>query len=321
MRLKKSVYSLLLVICIFLTSCVSGIPSEGVNHSDYYGKQENQSKQSVITKNSIPEYDGSPYVELENNKPDFKEKEITTDVFEQYSQLDSLGRCGVAYANICKELMPTEKRGKIGMIKPSGWHTVKYDFVDGKYLYNRCHLIGFQLAGENANEKNLITGTRYMNVEGMLPFEDEVADYVKKTNHHVLYRVTPIYTEKNLVADGVEMEANSVEDKGKGVCFHVFVYNCQPGVSINYATGESTLEKNTSDKKEQTTEENKQKTKNENTTQETSATFILNKNTKKFHKDGCSGIKDIKERNKTTYTGTREEVISMGYEPCQRCKP
>ena len=132
MRRKKSVYSLLLVICIFLTSCVSGIPSDGVNHSDYYGKQENQSKQSVITKNSIPEYDGSPYVELENNKPDFKEKEITTDVFEQYSQLDSLGRCGVAYANICKELMPTEKRGKIGMIKPSGWHTVKYDFVDGK---------------------------------------------------------------------------------------------------------------------------------------------------------------------------------------------
>ena len=131
MRRKKSVYSLLLVICIFLTSCVSGIPSDGVNHSDYYGKQENQSKQSVITKNSIPEYDGSPYVELENNKPDFKEKEITTDVFEQYSQLDSLGRCGVAYANICKELMPTEKRGKIGMIKPSGWHTVKYDFVDG----------------------------------------------------------------------------------------------------------------------------------------------------------------------------------------------
>lgn len=189
-------------------------------------------------------YTGEPYVELNGNIPNFTSREKNnTKAFENYHRLDALGRCGVAYANICKELMPMEKRGAIGMVKPSGWHTVKYDVVDGKYLYNRCHLIGFQLAGENANKKNLITGTRYLNVDGMLPFEDEVADYVKDTDHHVLYRVTPVFEGDNLVAEGVEMEAYSVEDKGKGVCFHVFVYNVQPGVTIDYAIGESRLSK------------------------------------------------------------------------------
>jgi DNA-entry nuclease len=187
----------------------------------------------------LPSYSDFPYVEIDGNKPNFPEEDFTQKSFETYSELDALERCGVAYANIGQDLMPTEKRGEIGQVKPSGWHTVKYDWVDGKYLYNRCHLIGYQLSGENANEKNLITGTRYLNVEGMLPFENLVADYVKETGNHVLYRVTPIFTGDNLVADGVQMEAESVEDRGEAVCFNVFCYNVQPDVTIDYATGES----------------------------------------------------------------------------------
>ena len=190
----------------------------------------------------IPEYSGEPYVVLNNNRPDFGMKDLTTEPFEIYSELDSLGRCGVAYANVCLEIMPTEPRGSIGQVKPSGWQTVKYDFVDGKYLYNRCHLIGYQLAGENANRKNLITGTRYMNVVGMLYFENLVDDYVEETENHVLYRVTPIFEGNDLVARGVQMEAFSVEDEGEGICFNVFVYNVQPGVVIDYATGNSRAE-------------------------------------------------------------------------------
>ena len=188
---------------------------------------------------SVPKYSGMPYVILNENIPDFEENDNTTNPFETYSKLDYLGRCGVAFANICTDIMPTEERGEIGMIKPSGWHTVKYDIVNGKYLYNRCHLIGYQLAGENANEKNLITGTRYLNVEGMLPFENQVAEYVQKTKNHVLYRVTPIFEGENLVASGVQMEAKSVEDNGSGIQFNVFVYNVQPGIEIDYSTGES----------------------------------------------------------------------------------
>ena len=194
---------------------------------------------SYLTLDDIPNFNGSPYVELNNNKPYFSESDMTTDSFESYAELDSLGRCGVCYACIGQDIMPTEERGKIGMVKPSGWHLSKYDFVNGKYLYNRCHLIGYQLAGENANEKNLITGTRYLNVDGMLPFENEVADYVHKTNNHVLYRVTPIFHGDNLVASGLTMEAYSVEDSGEGICFCVYCYNAQPGVIIDYATGEN----------------------------------------------------------------------------------
>lgn len=188
---------------------------------------------------NVPEFSGQPYVVINDNAPEFAEEDITDDAYEFYSELDQLGRCGYAMACIGVELMPTEDRGAIGQVKPSGWHTVKYDFVDGKYLYNRCHLIGFQLAGENANEKNLITGTRYLNVEGMLPFENMIADYVKETGNHVLYRVTPVYDGDNLVARGVQMEAYSVEDNGEGICFHIYAYNNQPGVVIDYATGES----------------------------------------------------------------------------------
>lgn len=278
------------------------------------------------------------YIELENNIPSFTEKQKRdTEAFEKYSKLDSLGRCGVAFANICKEIMPTEKRGEIGSVKPSGWHTVKYNgLVDGNYLYNRCHLIGYQLAGENANEKNLITGTRYLNVEGMLPFEDQVAEYVKKTGHHVLYRVTPCFSGNDLVAKGVEMEAYSVEDRGKGVSFHIFAYNIQPGVEINYATGESHLTEESVNHKEETDKKKKDQTQDQKTEtgsskknkkskdktgEEQKQVYILNTNTKKFHAPNCSSVSDIHTENRKKYKGTREKLLKKGYEPCMRCRP
>lgn len=233
---RNTLFSFLALICIAFT----GIGTVSL----YNGNIESDSRQNIAEycgeySLSIPEYSGNAYVTINDNIPFFTKEEITTSVFENYSEQDSLGRCHVAYANICKELMPTEERGKIGNVKPAGWHSTTYDFVEGKHLYNRCHLIGFQLAGENANEKNLITGTRYFNVVGMLPFESIVADYVEETNYHVLYRVTPVYEGDNLLADGVLMEAYSVEDEGDGICFNVFVYNVQPGVIIDYKTGDS----------------------------------------------------------------------------------
>ena len=196
----------------------------------------------TISMESIPPFSGTPYVVLDDNQPSFTEDELTTTAYEYYSPLDALGRCGVTEACVGQELMPTESRGDISSVKPTGWVQNKYDFVDGKSLYNRCHLLGFQLTGENANDRNLITGTRYLNVDGMLPFENMVADYVKETDNHVLYRVTPVFEGTDLVAQGVEMEAWSVEDGGDGVCYHVFCYNVQPGVEIDYATGENWLE-------------------------------------------------------------------------------
>lgn len=190
---------------------------------------------------NIPQYSGNSYVVLNDNKPNFTDEDYLKGSFEEYSELDALGRCGVAYANVSVDTIPTEERGSIGQIKPSGWHTVKYNIVSGKYLYNRCHLIGYQLTGENANPKNLITCTRSMNTEGMLEFENQVADYIKETNNHVLYRVTPIFEGKNLVASGVQIEASSVEDKCKDVCFNVYVYNVQDGIEINYSNGDSHL--------------------------------------------------------------------------------
>lgn len=233
---KKNNWRLLslLLCCLLLTACadISVLKS---------GQEQQPGGQEVIELSEIPEYSGESYIEINGNEPDFSEEEWSEESFEVYSELDSLGRCGTAYANVGTDLMPTEKRGSIGQVKPTGWQTVKYDVVDGNYLYNRCHLIGYQLSGENANEKNLITGTRYMNVEGMLPFENMVADYVKETGFHVLYRVTPVFEGENLLAEGVEMEAYSVEDEGEGICFHVFVYNVQPGIEIDYATGDSCL--------------------------------------------------------------------------------
>lgn len=199
------------------------------------------STEVTISLADIPEYSGEPYVTVNDNVPQFLETDLSTDSYEYYSDLDSLGRCGVVYACIGTDLMPTEERGSIGSVKPTGWHTVKYDVVDGNYLYNRCHLIGYQLSGENVNTKNLITGTRYLNVDGMLPFENMVADYVLETENHVMYRVTPIFDGDNLLASGVQIEAESVEDNGEGILFNVYCYNVQPGVEIDYATGDSQL--------------------------------------------------------------------------------
>ena len=281
---------------------------------------------------TVPEFSGEPYVVLAGGQPDFSEEDLTTDTFETYSPLDALGRCGVAYANVCPEIMPTEERGEIGMVKPSGWHTVKYDCVDGKYLYNRCHLIGYQLAGENANECNLITGTRYLNVKGMLPFEDQVADYVRETGNHVLYRVTPVYDGMDLVAKGVQMEAMSVEDRGAGVCFNVYVYNAQPGVTIDYATGESWLTEEVPAEEEtlQTTpeenrllslEEGGEKTGGTTPEEPEGESYILNNRSMRFHLPSCSGAADIKESNRAAYTGDRENLIAQAYVPCGQCKP
>lgn len=254
---------------------------------------------------AIPEYTGSAYTVLNDNIPDFPEEDFTEESFETYSDMDSLGRCGVAYANIGEDLMPTTKRGSIGQVKPSGWHTVKYDSVDGKYLYNRCHLIGYQLTAENANEKNLITGTRYLNTEGMLPFENMVADYIKETGNHVLYRVTPLFDGNNLVATGVQMEAESVEDKGDGILYNVFCYNIQPGITIAYKSGDSS--------------------ENEDMPVQTEAAsaseFVLNTSSKKFHKPSCSSISKIKQENKEVYKGSRDALISQGYDPCKKCNP
>lgn len=250
---------------------------------------------------SIPEYSGEPYVTIHDNVPFFLEEELTTDAFETYSELDDLGRCGTAYANICEDIMPTEKRGKIGMIKPSGWHTVKYTGIDGNYLYNRCHLIGYQLSAENANEKNLITGTRYLNVTGMLPFENMVADYVNETGNHVLYRVTPIYNQENLVADGVLMEAQSVENDDLAFC--VYCYNVQPGIEIDYHTGDS--KSSETEQPSKTSED----------------LYVLNRNTKKFHRPNCSSVQDIKPKNKQEFSGNTKALIQQGYSPCKNCNP
>lgn len=309
--------------------------------------QSDDSKQKVVHAGTasafnaadVPAYSGKSYTAVNNNEPYFTSDDLTTEAFENYSELDALGRCGAAYANVCLETMPTEKRGSISEVKPTGWHSVKYDNVDGKSLYNRCHLIGYQLTAENANKQNLITGTRYLNVDGMLPFENMVADYVKETDNHVLYRVTPIFTGDNLVADGVLMEGYSVEDEGDGICFCVYAYNVQPGITIDYATGDSWLssEKGNSDSSSGGNSAVSQSAADKSGTQqaavqtesvkETSAPvstgteYILNTNTKKFHYPSCSSVKQMKASNKKEYTGSRDDLIAQGYDPCKKCNP
>lgn len=280
--------------------------------------ESSQSQERISTfttwngQETVPVYSGEPYTELNGNIPYFTDREKTEDVFEHYSDLDTLGRCGAAYANICKELMPTEKRGEIGMIKPTGWHTVRYDdIISDKYLYNRCHLIGFQLAGENANEKNLVTGTRYMNVDGMLPFENMISDYVKETDNHVLYRVTPIFVGDDLVCRGVEMEAYSVEDNGEGTSFHVFVYNIQPGIEIDYATGDSWVANSMADIVDDTEEH----------AQYATTLYVINAKTRKFHFPDCDSVGKISKQNKKERETDRAELIAEGYTPCGSCKP
>lgn len=309
----------LAAVSLLLTACQSQ------ESQDSQEKQVGQASETVsvsaeqILAEEIPEYEGEPYVEIDDGEPDFASSELTTQSYETYGELDELGRCQEAEACVGTDLMPTEERGRIGQVKPSGWHTVKYENVDGKYLYNRCHLIGYQLTAENANEKNLITGTRYMNTEGMLPFENEVADYVRETENHVMYRVTPVFEGDNLVASGVWMEAESVEDDGEGVSFNVYVYNVQPGIEIDYSQGDS--REATEDAGRAAVEANDSDKNGDNRDANQEQTYIINENTDKFHEPDCSSVSDIKARNKKEFTGTREELLERGYEPCGRCRP
>lgn len=265
----------------------------------------------IISVENVPAFDGeTAYVAINHNQPDFSADDLVGESYELYSELDWLGRCGTAMACVGTDIMPTEERGAIGNVKPSGWHTVKYDIVDGKYLYNRCHLIGYQLTGENANEKNLITGTRFLNIEGMLPFENMIADYVKETGNHVIYRVTPIFDGDNLVARGVQMEAMSVEDDGEGVCFNVYAYNAQPGVSVNYVNGESKLGYNATFEDDASS-----------SASQTNVRYVLNLRTKTIHIPTCDSVDDTAPHNRSDTTESIDDLTAKGYKPCKKCNP
>lgn len=289
-RIQQVSLSLFLLLCLLLSAC-GAVPG---------------GTQTSFSLEDVPAFSGEPYVVLSDNQPGFTQEELdqAAQGFEEYSPLDSLGRCGAAYASVGLDTMPTQDRESISSVKPSGWQTAKYDteLVDGGYLYNRCHLIGFQLAGENANQRNLITGTRYLNTQGMLPFENQVADYIESTGNHVLYRVTPVYEGADLVPWGVEMEAWSVEDNGAGVCFHVLCFNAQPGVTIDYATGDSWAE-------------------GENTSSDGEITYILNTSSLRFHEPDCAGAARIAPANRQETTANRELLLAQGYQPCGTCKP
>ncbi|MDD6665930.1 MAG: DNA/RNA non-specific endonuclease [Eubacterium coprostanoligenes] len=297
------IISLLLAI-LMLTAC-----SEFENIEQTVSKEKETTTQytEIAQSESVSEvepYTVYPYTVINNNIPEFEKTDYTKS-FEKYGELDSLGRCTSCIANIGTDLMPTEERGAIGSVKPTGWQVAKYSNVDGRYLYNRCHLIGYQLSAENANPNNLITGTRYLNIEGMLPFESKVATYVKATSNHVLYRVTPIFKDDELVARGVQMEAYSIEDDGEGVEFNVYCYNVQPDIEIDYKTGNSKYVGN-----EAEIIDNGEKQK-----------YIVNINTKKFHKEDCPSAKKIKSENKKAYTGYKENLVKNGYSPCSQCNP
>lgn len=287
--------------CSSLSALTSGAPSGSVSQSI--------SSDADFQLSDVPAYSGNAYVAVHDNVPYFSTEDLSADSFETYGQRDSLGRCTTAWACVGQDLMPTEDRGSIGQVKPTGWHTVKYDCVDGKYLYNRCHLIGYQLTGENANEDNLITGTRYLNTEGMLPFENLTADYIKETGNHVAYRVTPVFEGDNLLASGVLMEGWSVEDDGAGVCFCVYAYNVQPGVELDYATGDSWLSGDEPQSGAQSTQDDQQET------------YVLNTSSGKFHLPSCSSVEKMDPANRQDYTGSREDLIAQGYSPCGSCKP
>lgn len=306
-KLTQTLALLVLTLSLLLGGCAAPVQDAGSVSPSVPASSGTQTSASL---DALPAYSGEPYVALNGNEPDFSADEITDTSFETYSPLDSLGRCGVVEASISTDLMPAqgEKRGSISEVKPSGWVTSKYDFVDGKYLYNRCHLIGWQLTAENANRSNLITGTRYLNVDGMLPFENMVADYVKETGNHVMYRVTPIFDGDDLVAQGVQMEAYSVEDDGDGICFNVFCYNVQPGVTIDYADGTNHL----SDKDAQTDSSS-------TSTDTASAHYVLNTSSKKYHDPSCSAVGKMSEKNRRDFTGTQAELEKEGYTPHTSC--
>lgn len=337
MRKYKKLLPILLTI-ILLISCTTNVPfndnritqnqTTDIQNKIYIDelnvpKIEEKTNIKKITSlfdlDSIPAYNGSAFAPVNNNIPFFTSLDYTTTSFETYEELDSLGRCGVAFACIGVDIMPTEERENIGSVKPTGWHTVRYENIDGRYLYNRCHLLGYQLTGENANEGNLITGTRYLNVEGMLPFENMVADYVQETRNHVLLRVTPIFDKENLLASGVLMEGLSVEDNGEGICFNVYCYNVQPGIIINYQDGSNYAADGSapygSSARVSVPQQNK------TISSSVSTTYIANKNTKKFHYSHCSSVGQMKENNKKYLKCTRDEAINSGYDSCGRCNP
>lgn len=310
---KKTAIALGISLVFLLGICGCAHFSKEVvedNRMEHQRKELTESE-AFVEYTEYPDFSGYPVIEINDNTPQFTDFEPfteATDSFEYYSELDVYGRCGACYACLGTDLMPTEKRGKIGHIRPSGWHTVKYDIIEDRYLFNRCHLIGFQLTGENDNVKNLITGTRYFNTEGMLPYENKVANYIRETNNHVFYRVTPVFDGDNPVAKGVQMEALSVEDHGTGICFNVFIYNIQPGVRVDYTTGESFLDETV-------------QVINEHAGDASDYDYILNINSEKFHYGNCQGVSDMKEHNKEYFKGTREDAMELGYEPCGSCKP
>lgn len=288
------------------TTVTTTVKSESGNQNDPEG--DASTGKDVIDLSELPVYSGSPFIVINNNQPEFNESELTTAGYEKYSSLDILGRCGVAIASCGKEIMPSEdeERGSISSVKPSGWVQAQYDFVSGKYLYNRCHLIGWQLSAENANKSNLITGTRYMNTEGMLPFENMVADYIRETDNHVAYRITPIYSGDELVCRGVQMEAYSIEDEGEGICFNVYCFNVQPGVDINYATGSSTPADSTESTPDAENGESAQ-------------SYVLNTSSKKIHLPDCSSVSNISPSNKKDHTGDIDPLLESGYSLCGSC--
>ena len=339
-KLKKSLFTALgVLVCLFgFISCSStnisstnnsGQVLENSNSNNILltnpNGNNNDNNISISDISDIPVYSGEDYIILNNNVPNFSESDLTTTSFEEYSPLDSLGRCGVAYANIGTDIMPTEKRESISSVKPSGWQSVKYDIVEGKYLYNRSHLIGYQLTAENANDRNLITGTRYFNATLMLPYENMVADYIKETNNHVLYRVTPVFEGNNLVATGVQMEAKSVEDNGEGIEFNVFVYNVQPGITIDYATGNSALsgeeivETESSNNTTNSTGSSNNSNNTNNTTSSNEETVIRgNSKSKIYH---CPGQKDYENMADSKYLvnfNSEQEAIDAGYRKASR---
>lgn len=306
-RHMKAVFvsTLFAALLLLAPGCAIG-PHEGLSSPGSEQSAQTEQLLQAADLASLPAFSGEPVAILADNRPSFSEADLAREPFLEFAPLDSLGRCGAAFALLGPESMPEEERGSIGDVEPSGWHLVKYDIVDGKYLYNRCHLIAHRLCGENANERNLITGTRFLNVDGMLPYEDAVASYIEATGNHVLMRVTPLFEGDELVARGVQIEAQSIEDGGAGVRFNVYAYNAQPGVGIDYATGESWLD-GTIDQEEPL--------------DASRYAYILNSNTKRFHRPDCPSVEDMGEGNKQGFDGTREEAIARGYEPCGRCDP
>ena len=320
--IKKITFcTFMLLMLLSAIGCVNIEDGQATNNLNESTNNFLSSSNASATISDIPAYSGKAYIEINENKPNFSASDLTTTSFEKYSPLDELGRCGVAFANVGTDIMPTSERESISSVKPTGWQTVKYDSISGKYLYNRCHLIGFQLTAENANELNLITGTRYLNVDGMLPFENMVADYVKETNNHVLYRVTPVFEGNDLVAKGVQIEAMSVEDNGEGIEFNVFIYNVQPGITIDYSTGNSALGENTiidSDSSNSNTSNQS----NENTSSQPSSTETTvirgNSKSKIYH---CPGQRDYENMADSEYLVTfnsENEAITAGYRKAKR---